>query len=65
MAAGSGVGSGSVSFGEGVGFPFSTSGTEVDSCGMEKEPVSIQVSCPEGFLTGRLKNQTSPPMSRI
>lgn len=37
----------------------------MDSWGREKEPVSIQVSWPEGFLIGRLKNQSSPAINRI
>ena len=48
----------------GSSFGLLIAGSAVDSCGAEKEPVSIQVSWPEGFLTGLLKNQMSPPMRR-
>ena len=38
-------------------------GADVVSWGEENEPVSIQVSWPEGFLIGLLKNQRSPPIT--
>jgi hypothetical protein len=38
-------------------------GVAVVSFGTENEPVSIQVSWPEGFLMGLLKNQRSPPIT--
>ena len=41
----------------------SITGSVALSWGAGKDPVSIQVSWPEGFFTGRFKNQTSPPIS--
>ena len=35
------------------------------SSGWTKDPVSIQVSWPEGFFTGLLNHQIKPAMSRI
>jgi hypothetical protein len=42
----------------------SITGSAVDCAAWAKDPVSIQVSWPEGFFTGLLNHQIRPAMSR-